>query len=88
MADVTVTGDQLRAARVLLDCTQRQVALALKVSVDTLQRAERDRPGSVRTKAQLFGLFIRNGIRFAANGSVRRVDAAGREYRDWLQRWG
>jgi transcriptional regulator with XRE-family HTH domain len=72
----SVSGAQLKAARTLLGITQKQVADLLSLSVDTIWRVERDRPGSARTKQQLQGLLVRNGARFADDGSVRRDQTA------------
>ena len=82
----TPSGAELKAGRTLLGLSQKQVADALHISVDSLWRAERGLPGSQRTQHQLRGLLMRNGIVFSPNG-VRRSDDAGQEYRAWLQRW-
>jgi transcriptional regulator with XRE-family HTH domain len=68
-------GAQLRAARVLLQVRQRDLAEQLAVSVNSLQRAEADHPGSVRTKRQLQQWLTQEGIVFGADGSIRQAPA-------------
>lgn len=70
------TGAQLRAARALLRIKQRDLAAQLGVSVLTVQRAEDDYPGSVRTKRQLQAALIAQGIEFSADGGIRPTVAA------------
>jgi transcriptional regulator with XRE-family HTH domain len=76
LMNVWATGAQLRAARALLRIKQRDLATQLGVSVLTVQRAEDDYPGSVRTKRQLQQWLVQAGIMFGADGSIRHVTAA------------
>jgi transcriptional regulator with XRE-family HTH domain len=69
-------GAQLRAARVLLQVRQRALAEQLAVSVNSLQRAEADHPGSRRTQRQLQQWLAHEGIEFSADGGIRHVPAA------------
>jgi transcriptional regulator with XRE-family HTH domain len=69
-------GAQLRAARVLLQVRQRDLAEQLAVSVNSLQRAEADHPGSRRTQRQLQQWLTHEGIEFGADGGIRHVPAA------------
>jgi transcriptional regulator with XRE-family HTH domain len=76
LMNVWATGAQLRAARALLRIKQRDLATQLGVSVLTVQRAEDDYPGSVRTKRQLQQWLAHEGIEFGADGSIRQAPAA------------
>jgi hypothetical protein len=69
-------GAQLRAARVLLQVRQRALAEQLAVSVNSLQRAEADHPGSRRTQRQVQQWLTHEGIVFGVDGSIRHVAAA------------
>jgi hypothetical protein len=62
------TGVQLRAARVLLQRKQRELADELAISVHSLQRAEADHRGSRRTQRQLQQWLAHEGIVFRADG--------------------
>jgi transcriptional regulator with XRE-family HTH domain len=75
LMNVWATGAQLRAARALLRIKQRDLATQLGVSVLTVQRAEDDYPGSVRTKRQLQQWLTQEGIVFGVDG-IRHVPAA------------
>jgi transcriptional regulator with XRE-family HTH domain len=75
LMNVLATGAQLRAARALLRIKQRDLATQLGVSVLTVQRAEDDYPGSVRTKRQLQQWLMQAGIVFGVDG-IRHVTAA------------
>jgi hypothetical protein len=62
------TGVQLRAARVLLQRKQRELADELAISVHSLQRAEADHRGSRRTQRQLQHWLAHEGIVFRVDG--------------------
>jgi hypothetical protein len=61
---------------VLLQVRQRALAEQLAVSVNSLQRAEADHPGSRRTQRQLQQWLMQTGIEFGADGSIRQAPAA------------
>lgn len=69
---MTVTHDQLRAARALLDLDQKDVAAASGLNVNVLSRIER---GEVRpheaTIEKLLAFYERAGVEFTENNGVR-----------------
>jgi DNA-binding XRE family transcriptional regulator len=71
-----VSAQQLRAARAMLNVTQRQVAGHLAVSVDTIWRLESGHRSTERTRKQVETLLKRNGVIFEPNGGVRLKRAA------------
>jgi hypothetical protein len=81
--DYRATGVQLRAARVLLQRKQRELAEQLAISVNSVQRAEAEHPGSRRTQRQLQEWLAREGIVFGVDGSIRRAAAAVQSNGAW-----
>jgi predicted transcriptional regulator len=69
---ITVTGRQLRAARVLLDWEQIELSKKAKVAIGTIRRMESfDGPIGSRTETlrQVLGALEKAGIEFLDDGS-------------------
>lgn len=81
---ITVTGRQLRAARVLLGWEQAELSKKAKVAIGTVRRMESfDGPIGSRTETlrQVVGAMEKAGVEFLDDGSpgvrVRKVPPSG-----------
>ena len=81
---ITVTGRQLRAARVLLGWEQKELSKKAKVAIGTVRRMESfDGPVGSRTETlrQVTGALEKAGIEFLDDGSpgvrVRKMPPPG-----------
>jgi hypothetical protein len=61
-------GRQLKAGRILLDAKLPKMARVLQRSVDTLRRAEADRPNARLVALAMRDLLSRNGVEFIVDG--------------------
>lgn len=75
MQNMTITAEQIRAARAILDWSRDDLATATALSSDTVRRIESEslQPRS-STLAAIRAAFEKRGIEFLANNGVARHD--------------